>query len=94
MVVLAQRAQRVIKQINNAADNLRHELLAGITDSDLQTCMGVLRRIRERAEKTDSRQRNTPKRRPRVSLERNGQSKLANSISRKGALRSASGGLK
>jgi MarR family transcriptional regulator for hemolysin len=94
MVVLGQRAQRVINEINIAANNLRHELLADITPSDLQTCMGVLTRIRECAEKTDSPQRGTAQRRCRVSLERNGQSKPGNSISRKAVLRRARGGLK
>src|SRR6266404_4411122 len=55
MVLLGRRAQRVIAQINAAADKLRHELLAGIPESDLQTCMRVLARIRERAEKGERR---------------------------------------
>src|SRR6058998_2598049 len=37
MVLLAQRAQRVITQINRSADDLRHELLADIPNADLQT---------------------------------------------------------
>jgi MarR family transcriptional regulator for hemolysin len=53
MVLLAQRAQRVITRINRAADDLRHELLADIPNADLQTCIQVLSRVRERAEKND-----------------------------------------
>ncbi|PYJ60196.1 MAG: MarR family transcriptional regulator [Verrucomicrobia bacterium] len=51
MVLLGQRAQRVITRIKRAADDLRHELLAEIPNADLQTCIKVLTRIRERAEK-------------------------------------------
>jgi MarR family transcriptional regulator for hemolysin len=51
MVLLGQRAQRVITQIKAAADDLRHELLAEIPNAELQTCIKVLTRIRERAEK-------------------------------------------
>lgn len=58
MVLLAQRAQRVITQINRAADNLRHELLADIPNADLQTCIKVLTRVRERAEKNGKLRRN------------------------------------
>jgi MarR family transcriptional regulator for hemolysin len=57
MVLLAQRAQRVITQINRAADDLRHELLADIPQPELQTCIKVLGRIREKAEKNDKVQR-------------------------------------
>src|SRR5213593_1670353 len=39
MVLLGRRAQRVIAQINATAEKLRHELLAGIPESDLQACM-------------------------------------------------------
>src|SRR6266513_2874659 len=56
MVLLGRRAQRVIAQINATADKLRHGLLAGIPHADLQTCMKVLARVRERAEKNDRRQ--------------------------------------
>ena len=57
IVVLGRRAQRVIAQINAAADKLRHELLAEIPSVDLQTCIAVLARIREKAEKRDNGQR-------------------------------------
>src|SRR5262245_42996601 len=53
LVLLGRRAQQVIAQINSSAGTLRHELLAGVPNSDLQTCMKVLSRIRERAEKDD-----------------------------------------
>jgi MarR family transcriptional regulator for hemolysin len=53
MVLLGQRAQRVITRINTAANDLRHELLTDIPQADLQTCINVLMRIRERAEKND-----------------------------------------
>ena len=51
MVLLGQRAQRVITRINTAADNLRHELLADIPNADLQTCIKVLTGICGRAQK-------------------------------------------
>ena len=44
------RAQRIIVQINAAAAKLRSELLADIPKAELQTCMGVLARIRDKAE--------------------------------------------
>src|SRR5260370_28037722 len=53
MVLLGRRAQRVIAQINSSAKTLRHELLADIPSPDLQMCMEVLARIRDRAEKSD-----------------------------------------
>jgi MarR family transcriptional regulator for hemolysin len=53
MVLLGQRAQRVIARITTAADGLRHELLADVPQADLQTCIMVLARIRDRAEKKD-----------------------------------------
>jgi MarR family transcriptional regulator, transcriptional regulator for hemolysin len=53
MVLLGRRALRVIAEINSSAETLRHELLADIPTSDLQTCMKVLTRIRERADKND-----------------------------------------
>jgi MarR family transcriptional regulator for hemolysin len=53
MVLLGRRAQHVIAEINAAADKLRHELLADIPRTDLQTCIKVLMQIRSRAEKND-----------------------------------------
>jgi len=50
MVFLGQRAQRVISQINAAAEKLRHELLENVSPSDLRTCVRVLTQICEKAE--------------------------------------------
>ncbi len=50
-VHLTRRAERVIEQINTAAFKLRHELLDEISPTDLQTCIRVLDRIRQKAEK-------------------------------------------
>src|SRR6266478_2928044 len=50
MVVLGRRAQRVISQINAAAEKLRHELLENISAAELRTCVRVLTRIYEKAE--------------------------------------------
>src|SRR5207249_8482990 len=83
MVLLGQRAQRVIAQINATADKLRHELLAEVTHSDLKTCMRVLAQVRDRAEQSDSRQSAARQRLARVFAEPNGQSKRAHSIPRK-----------
>ena len=51
MVLLGRRAQRVISQINAAAEKLRHELLKNVSAADLRTCARVLRQIYEKAEK-------------------------------------------
>src|ERR1043166_8132922 len=53
MVLLGRRAQRVIAEITSSAETLRHELLSDIPMSDLQTCIKVLVRIRERADKDE-----------------------------------------
>ena len=50
MVFLGRRAQRVISQINAAAEKLRHELLENVSASDLRTCVRVLTQICEKAE--------------------------------------------
>ena len=50
MVFLGQRAQRVISQINAAAEKLRRELLENVSASDLRTCVRVLTQICEKAE--------------------------------------------
>src|SRR6201997_5898346 len=52
-VHLAPRAQRVIEHISAAAFKLRHELLDEIPTAQLQTCMRVLDRIRQRADKAN-----------------------------------------
>src|SRR4029453_5256877 len=79
MVLLGQRAERVIAQIKATADKLRHELLAGIPDSDLQTCMRVLARIRDRAEKDERRESSARQHSARVLTEHNGQTKQRHS---------------
>jgi MarR family transcriptional regulator, transcriptional regulator for hemolysin len=82
MVLLGRRAQRVIAEINATAAKLRHELLGGIPRGDIATCMQVLGRIQERAEKSDRRQ-STPRRRlSHDSLERDGHIKEGYSITR------------
>ena len=50
-VHLAPRARRVIEQIGSAAFKLRHELLDDISPAELRTCVRVLDRIRQKAEK-------------------------------------------
>jgi MarR family transcriptional regulator for hemolysin len=54
LVRLGRRAQTVIAQINAAAAELRHELLADIPASNLHTCVRVLARIRAKAEETNN----------------------------------------
>jgi MarR family transcriptional regulator for hemolysin len=94
MVLLGRRAQRVIAQINGTAEKLRHELFAGIPESDLQTCIRVLARIRERAEKGERRETSTRQHAARVLAEHNGQTKRRHSIPRKSAISRRDGGLK
>jgi len=50
MVLLARRAQRVISQINAAAEKLRHELLDNVSAAELHTCARVLKQICKKAE--------------------------------------------
>jgi MarR family transcriptional regulator, transcriptional regulator for hemolysin len=92
MVLLGQRAQRVISRINATATKLRHELLAGIPISDLQTCMKVLAFIQERAEKSDKLRPGNGRIVARHFTGLNGQTKHRHSIQRKKALRGAGGG--
>jgi MarR family transcriptional regulator, transcriptional regulator for hemolysin len=72
MVLLGQRAQRVIAEISVTAAELRHELLSDIPRGELATCMRVLGRIRQRAEKGDRRQSPMLQRGTRVVGEPNG----------------------
>jgi len=81
MVHLGRRARRVIAQINAAADELRHELLADIPASQLRTCISVLVRIRDRAEKSDRAYRRGMAA-SQFRLERNGQDKRGNAITK------------
>ena len=69
-VHLAPRAQRVIEQISAAAFKLRHELLDDISPSELRTCIRVLNRIRQKAEKANGNEKHPVARRARV--EKNG----------------------
>ena len=52
-VRLARKSSRVLHEIFDTARQLRHELIATVPERDLQTCMRVLTKIRERAEATD-----------------------------------------
>lgn len=49
-VLLGRRAQSVIAQITETAEELRNELLADIGAGELKTCVKVLSQIRARAE--------------------------------------------
>ncbi len=86
MVYLGRRAQRVIAQINAAADELRHELLSDIPASELHTCIKVLAHICGKAEKHDKLRRNEM---PRVYPSGNGQNRERHPIAEKRALRRA-----
>ena len=90
MVLLGRRAQRVITEINSSANTLRHELLADIPNSDLQMCMKVLARIRDRAEKNDKVRSREEKAVARRLSEHNGQIKRGDSVPRKGTNRRGS----
>ena len=83
MVYLGRRAQRIITQINAAADELRHELLSDISASELQTCIKVLAHIRGKAEKHDKLRRNEMR---SVYAGGNGQNRNRHPIPRKKAL--------
>ena len=80
VVYLGRRAQRIITQINAAADELRHQLLSDISASELQTCIKVLTQIRGKAERRDKLRRNEL---PPVDPSGNGQTKQGDSIPRK-----------
>jgi MarR family transcriptional regulator for hemolysin len=91
MVLLGRRAQRVIAEINATAAKLRQELLAGIPSGDVATCMQVLGRIQERAEKNDRRQPPPRRRLPHDSVEPNGRIKERYSNTRNGTSRRVGG---
>ena len=90
MVLLGRRAQRVIARIKSSADTLRHELLADIPSPDLQICMKVLARIRQRAEKSDKLRSRGESAVARRLARHNGQAKRGDPILRKGAIRRGS----
>ena len=52
-VRLARKSGTVLNRIFETAQQLRHELIADIPKRDLQTCMRVLTRIREKADAMD-----------------------------------------
>jgi MarR family transcriptional regulator for hemolysin len=83
MVLLGQRARRVIAQITATAEKLRHELLADVPASDLETSMKVLTQIRQQAEKTDKVRAGSSRIVARRRARHNGQSKQGDSIPRK-----------
>ena len=87
MVLLGRRAQRVIAEINSSANTLRHELLADIPNSDLQMCMKVLARVRDRAEKRDKIRSRGERVAGRRFANHNGQSESGDSISKRAAIR-------
>ena len=62
-VHLGRRARGAIEQINDAAVNLREELLSEIPATELSHCMDVLERIKNKAEGVDPMSK--PKRAPR-----------------------------
>ena len=90
MVLLGRRAERVIGQINSTAETLRHELMADIPISELQTCMKVLASIRDRADKDDRLRSNEEGASTRRLARHNDQTKRGDSNSRKGAIRRGS----
>jgi MarR family transcriptional regulator for hemolysin len=92
-VHLGRRAQRVIAQINFAADQLRHELLADIPATQLRTCITVLARIRDRAERSEKTHRRS-KRVSRFPLERDGHAGNGKAITKEGSSRRAAGSSK
>jgi hypothetical protein len=77
----------VITEIKSSADTLRHELLADIPNPDLQMCMKVLARIRDRAEKSDKLRARGERDVPRRLAGHNGQAKRGNPIPKKAAIR-------
>jgi len=83
MVLLGRRARRVIAQINATAEKLRHELLADVPASDLETSMKVLTRIRQQAEKNDKVRAANGRIVARSRAKPNGQTKQGDSIPRK-----------
>jgi MarR family transcriptional regulator for hemolysin len=78
-VHLGPRAQRAIERINDTAVNLRQELLADISPADLNRCMEVLERIKQKAETVD--EISKPKHESaRLRLNRNGDNGSSNGV--------------
>jgi len=80
IVMLGRRAQRVIAEINAAANKLRHELLSEIAPPELETCIRVLARVRAKAERRDKMRKIVMS---QVSLDGNGQKRSGHSITKK-----------
>jgi MarR family transcriptional regulator for hemolysin len=57
-VQLARKSSPILNEIFDTARQLRHELIANIPQRDLQICMRVLTRIREKAGATDTHKTN------------------------------------
>lgn len=87
MVLLGRRAQRIIARINSSAETLRHELMADIPKSQLQTCMKVLAHIRDRAEKNDKIRSANDRAMARRLARHNGRTRRRDSIPGKGSFR-------
>jgi MarR family transcriptional regulator for hemolysin len=81
IVYLGRRAQRVIAQITVAANKLRYELLADVPPAELRTCMRVLTQIRHKAERANGVSK-AKAAAARIRLERNGQNRNGNPITR------------
>jgi MarR family transcriptional regulator for hemolysin len=54
IVHLQRRSKSVLEEIFSAAHGLRDELLQDVSAAELQTCMRLLKKIRERAEAEDT----------------------------------------
>ena len=80
IVLLGRRAQRVIAEINAAANKLRHELLSEIAPPELETCIRVLARVQAKAERRDKMRKTVMS---QVSLDGNGQKRRGHSITKK-----------
>ncbi len=49
-VHLTEKSNEILRKIKAVATELRHELLSGLSKSDLDQCTGTLRKIKEKAE--------------------------------------------
>jgi MarR family transcriptional regulator for hemolysin len=79
-VHLGKKAHQVITRINDAAVQLRHELLDDISPAELKICMRVLGVIRDKAERADAV-------RKRIRKTRNGQARNGHTIVKAGTSR-------
>ena len=83
-VHLGPRAQQAIERINDTAVNLRQELLADISPADLNRCMEVLERIKQKAETVDEISKSKHES-ARLRLNRNGDNGNSNGVAIKEA---------